>query len=203
MAQRIREIAQDAQIIDGMNVARHYLGDRADACALGGGARQQRRLRPRLVEIFDDRQGLDEDRTVIFERGHEALRLQVEEFRPALLVLAQMPGYLLVAEALEIERDANAERGGRTEIAVKLHERGPLAVAIGNSLNAGRMPSSRPLRSSGTSVHRSGFTKERTSHRSCAMVASLACLRSSPSSRRSRCRRFGPRCDPTTGSAPA
>src|SRR3954454_15204978 len=76
-----------------------------------------------LVEIFNNRQRLDQPFSVDFQRRHQALRVDAEEFRTALVAPPQMHRDTLVIQLFEIERDAHAERGGRTEIAVQLHAR--------------------------------------------------------------------------------
>src|SRR5260370_243930 len=92
---------------------------------------EQGRLRLGLVEIFDDGERLNQHFAIVdLQRRHQALRLQREIIRPALLVLAQMDRRLLVTNALEIERDPHAKGGGGAEIAVELHGGSVLWVAV-------------------------------------------------------------------------
>jgi len=51
MAERLREVAQHAQIVDRMDVAGDELGEPAHACAVGRMTREQRRLGLRLRDI--------------------------------------------------------------------------------------------------------------------------------------------------------
>src|SRR5580704_4386585 len=74
-----------------------------------------------LLEIFDDRQRLDQHLPIGLERRHQALRVDLEKAGLPLIAAAQMDERALVIEPLQIERDAHAERGGGTKIAVELH----------------------------------------------------------------------------------
>ena len=87
-------------------------------------ARQQRRLRMGLVEIFDDGERLGEHFAgVELQRRHPHLRIDRAilglEIVPAFLL--QMDRDRLVGQPLEVERDAHAIGGGRAEIGVELH----------------------------------------------------------------------------------
>ncbi len=78
-----------------------------------------------FIEIFDDRRRLHQDFAVVeHERRHPALRIDRAIFRRVLLaaLLGEMDENLLGRDALEVERDADAERGGRAEVGVVLHE---------------------------------------------------------------------------------
>src|SRR5471030_1463329 len=65
LAELLAEIAQHPQIVDRVDVAGDDLRQSADAGAVAGMARQQRRLAVRLVEILDDRQRLDESLVLV------------------------------------------------------------------------------------------------------------------------------------------
>src|SRR6266542_5028783 len=108
-----------------MDVTGDELRGRAHLRALDEITRQQRRLRVGLVEIFYDGERLGEHFTrVERERRHAHQRID-----RAKLGLAVDPALLLevnrdhvVAEALEVERDAHPVGGGRAEIRIELHD---------------------------------------------------------------------------------
>src|SRR5216684_2494091 len=122
LSQFVAQVAQHAQIVDRVDVARHGLRQAAHPRPASGMAGQQRRLRLDLVEVLDDGERLDQHLAIVrLQRRHQALRLQRKIVRPALLVLAQMDGRLFGRNALEVERDPHAKGGGGAEIAVELH----------------------------------------------------------------------------------
>src|SRR5262249_51260056 len=87
-------------------------------------ARQQRRLRMHLVEIFDDGERLNEHVTGIeLQRRHAHLRVDRAVFRLPVeaALLLQVNGDHLAAQALEVERDAHPVGRGRAKIGIKLH----------------------------------------------------------------------------------
>src|SRR6516165_6570567 len=74
-----------------------------------------------------------------------------------------MHGHLLVGERLQIEGNADAECGGGTEIAVKLHWRGTLTRGASPQSHGWRdAVKGMPLRPLGTCGDRRGFTQEGT-----------------------------------------
>ncbi len=121
VVQRMRQVAQHPKIVDRMNVAGDDLGQRTHPRALGRVARKQRRIGINLVEIFDDRQRLDERPAAIIEGRHQALRVDGEVIGLGLIVSSQMNGRGLVVELLQIEGDADAEGGRGAKIAVEFH----------------------------------------------------------------------------------
>jgi hypothetical protein len=125
-SERLQEIAQHAQIVDRMDVARDRVGNRAHARAARRIGGQERRLGMHLVEIFADRQRLRQHDRAVFERGHEAKRVPGEIVGRPLLVAAQMHEGMLGRQTLQGKRDAHAERRRRTEIAPEFHACGPL-----------------------------------------------------------------------------
>jgi hypothetical protein len=83
--------------------------------ARGRIGRQQRRRRECLVEILDDGERLDQRLTVVErERRHAPLRIDGAKLRAVLLAaaLGEMDRRHLVGDALEVERDPRAVRGG-------------------------------------------------------------------------------------------
>ena len=68
VAQRMRQVAQNPQIVDWVDVASDDFGERAHPCAIGRFPGQQGRIGISLVEIFDDRERLDE-RPAAVHRG--------------------------------------------------------------------------------------------------------------------------------------
>src|SRR5450631_2691406 len=87
-AERCAQIVENAQIVERMNIAGDCKRKRSYPCARQRRARQERRLRVRLLEILDDSERLGECAAVILENRHEALRIQRQKFRPALLAAA-------------------------------------------------------------------------------------------------------------------
>src|SRR5207237_6170584 len=84
--------------------------------------RQQRRLRVDLVQVFHDGHGLVEHVAVVLDQGGDHhLRIDGLEFGGALLPGIEVDVDGVVAEALEVERDAYAERGERAPVSVELH----------------------------------------------------------------------------------
>ena len=107
-----------------MDVAGDHLRERAHLRAFQRVARQQRRLRMDLVEIFDDGERLDQHVAGIeLQRRHPHLRVDRAEFR--LLVeaalLLQVDRDRLVGQALEVERDAYPIGRRRAEIGIEFH----------------------------------------------------------------------------------
>ena len=126
------DVLQRDEVVERMNVASDYLRDGAHFGALERIGRQQRRLRMDLVEIFDDRQRLDQNLTIgQFERRHPHLWIDRAKFRLALMAafLGEMDGHDLIGQAFEIERDAHAVGGGRAEIGIELQGCAPALMA--------------------------------------------------------------------------
>jgi hypothetical protein len=61
---------QYPQIVDRVDVRADEARHAAHDCSRCGRRRQQRRLRPAFIEIFDDRGGLDEDAVLGLEGRH-------------------------------------------------------------------------------------------------------------------------------------
>jgi hypothetical protein len=112
---------QHSQIVERVHLARHRHRHRTHACTRGGVGGKQRRLRILFLEVFDDGERLRDDLPAIIQGGNQTLRIQPEEFRRAMLGIAQMLGDGLVGQRLEVERDAHAERRGAAIIGVQLH----------------------------------------------------------------------------------
>jgi len=76
-----------------------------------------------FFEIFDDRERLREQRTFVFERWHQALRIQGQIGGQLLLatVAHQMHRQLLGRQALQIQGNTDAIGGRRTKVGVELH----------------------------------------------------------------------------------
>ncbi len=64
-AEGVREIAQNPQIVDGVDVAGDNLGEPANPRPVRRVLRQQGRIGICLIEILDDRQGLDQGSAII------------------------------------------------------------------------------------------------------------------------------------------
>src|SRR5271166_2532581 len=121
MAERMGNVAQHPQIIDRMDVAGDNLGERADPSAVSRVLGQQRWFWISLVEILDDRQGLDQCSVAIYQRRHQSLRVDGEIIGLALVIAPQMDRGGFVLEFFQIEGDPDAECGGGSEITVELH----------------------------------------------------------------------------------
>ena len=65
-----------------------------------------------LVEILDDRQGLDQGFAAILKRRDQTLRVDPAVIGLGLIVAAEMDRNAVVGETLEIEGNADAERRG-------------------------------------------------------------------------------------------
>src|SRR5215471_6854785 len=76
-----------------------------------------------LVQIFHDRQRLDENSTVVFQGRYKGLRIDFLICRAELLAATapQMDRNLFIAQAFEIEGDANPIGSGAAKKSVKLH----------------------------------------------------------------------------------
>ena len=76
-----------------------------------------------LVEVLDDGERLRETAPSDLEHRHQALGIQREIGRFALLAAAQMHEAMLGGQAFQVERDAHAVSGGRAKVIVKNHPR--------------------------------------------------------------------------------
>src|SRR5438270_1127781 len=127
-----------------MNVAGDDVSEPTNPCPACRLARQQRRFGICLVEIFEDRQRLDQGVAVRLQRRHQPLRIDRKKAGFPLVATAQMDERALVVESFEVQRDAHAKRGGGAEIAVKLHagalspSRGPAPRNYSAAAVAGR-----------------------------------------------------------------
>jgi hypothetical protein len=124
LTQLVFEIAQRARIVERMDVAGNHLRRRPHLRPFERIARQQRRLGMHLIEIFDDRERLNEHVAGIeLQRRHAHLRVDRAVFR--LLVeaalLEQVDRDHLAAQALEVERDAHPVGRRRAKIGIELH----------------------------------------------------------------------------------
>src|SRR5204862_159125 len=97
------------------------LRERAHMGAVERSHRQQLGPGVNLVQVFDDRERLGQQATAVLERGDEALGVDRLVALFEVLALGQAHARLLVRQALVVERDANAERGGGAEEGVELH----------------------------------------------------------------------------------
>ena len=118
------QVTQRADIVKWMDVAGDDFGDSARLRPRDRILRQQRRLRMRLVEIFDDGERLDQHVAGRHNQSrHAHLRVDGAEFGPPVMAafLDQVHRHRLVGEALEIERDAHAISRRRAEIRIEFH----------------------------------------------------------------------------------
>ena len=117
----MRQVAQDPQIVDWMNIASDNLGERTHPRAIRGIPRQKWRIGVGLIEIFDDCQRLNQSSLTVLQGRHQALGVDGQIIGLDLVIAPQMDGHGLVVELFQIEGDADAERGRGTKIAVELH----------------------------------------------------------------------------------
>ena len=100
-----------------------HLRECANSRALHRIAWQERGLRMNLIEKFDDGKRLDEHFAGIeLERRDAHLRVDAAVFGAPLLAAfpEEVNGHDLIAQSLEVERDANPVRGGRAKIGIQL-----------------------------------------------------------------------------------
>ena len=123
----VLEILAHPRHQEGMGIAGDDLGKRAHPRPRPRILRQQRRLRMRLVEVFHDRQRLEQHRAVaVDQRGDQHLRVHLAERLLALPALDQVDIDDLVGhDALEVERDAHPESGERAPERKQLHGEPP------------------------------------------------------------------------------
>jgi hypothetical protein len=118
------EIVAHAWHDQGMGIAGDDHGERAHARPIRRLTRQQRRIGPDLIEVFQDRDRLEQRApAVIDERRDQHLRIDGAEVRLVLLPLHQIDVDDLGGKTLEVQRDADAERRQRTPEGIKLHDR--------------------------------------------------------------------------------
>src|SRR5262249_42524194 len=124
LAHSVFQISKRRGIVEWVNIAGDQLGERADTGASDRIFRQQRRLRMRFIEGFNDGKRLDQH--LVFrsnKKPHAHLRINRSKSRQLIVtaVLDQVNRQRLVADALEIKGDAHAICRGRTEKGIKLH----------------------------------------------------------------------------------
>ena len=111
-----------------MDLAGDVERDRAHAGAAERVGGQQRRLGDGLVEVLDDRERLRDRRrraalgVVDDERRHQLRRRDGAKRRRELLVLDEVDRQVVVVEPLQRQRDPDAVRRRRAEVAVELHD---------------------------------------------------------------------------------
>src|SRR5690606_9386571 len=119
-----------AQVVQRMDLTGHDLGQRAHAGAVARRGRKQGRLRPHLVEVFEDGQRLAQVAVAVLQHRHQLLRIEPGEVRRVLLTAAahQVHRGDVVLQALEVEPDAHAIGGAGTP--VRVQAQGAVAVAV-------------------------------------------------------------------------
>ena len=130
LSKLIFEIREHAGIVERVNVASNKARDSAHLRAEYGAERQEGRIGIGLVEIFEDRRRLDEDRAADIQSRDTMLRIDRPVLWIALFALQQIDRDRLVGDALEIERDVDAVSGGGAKIGVKLHRNTSVSGAM-------------------------------------------------------------------------
>jgi hypothetical protein len=121
VAQPPVQATQNPQIVERVDIAGDDLGERANPRPIRRPVGQEGRFGMGFVEIFDDRQRLNEDLPAVLDGGDEALGVEGEIGGLFLIAAAPMDKRALIGKAFEIEGDADAERGRRAKEGVKLH----------------------------------------------------------------------------------
>src|SRR5580658_4144564 len=111
LAERRTQIVERPQIVEWVDVAGYMQRKRAHLRARERIARQQRRLRVRVLEIFEDCERLAEHMVAVQQHRNQFLRIE----------RAQLHQLLLPGDALEVECNAHPVGGGAAEITVELH----------------------------------------------------------------------------------
>ena len=77
------EVLQHAQVVERVDVAGDQLRQRAHALAIARGSRQQRRIGPHFVEVFEDRQRLPQHAVAMLQHRHQLCGLAARYARCA------------------------------------------------------------------------------------------------------------------------
>src|SRR5712691_9410157 len=85
--------------------------------------RQERRLGVFLLEVFEDRERLEQLGRAVGQRRHHHLRIDRAVLRRELVATLQMEEHILALQPLQVERDAHAETRLRAIIGIELHRR--------------------------------------------------------------------------------
>src|SRR5262249_12500238 len=121
------QMLQNPQVVEWMDLGRDELRERAHPRAGQRVARHQPGLRVRLVEILDDGERLTEARAVVeLERRQQRLRIDLGIGAAAVLAFREVDEHGLVLQALQVQRDANAERRRAAEVRVELQSAGTI-----------------------------------------------------------------------------
>ena len=112
-AELVLEVFEHPEIVQRVEVAGDHLGQRPDPAPRRRALGQEGRRRMGLVEVFEDRHGLDQCGVAIFEHRHQLLRIEgregVGELRAA--ILQQVHRGALGHDPLEVQADTDAEAG--------------------------------------------------------------------------------------------
>src|SRR5262249_37926444 len=132
LTELVLEVAQRRKIVERMDVAGDELRGSAHLRPLDRVMWQERGLRMDLVDIFDDGERLGEH----FPGVERECRYPHQRFDRPVFGLAVDPSLLLqvdrnhvVAEPLEVERDAHPVGGGRTKIRIELPGAAPALIS--------------------------------------------------------------------------
>ncbi len=124
-AHRAFQVLQHAQVGDRVRVAGNGLRQRAHAGAAHRILRQQRHQRVHFLQVLDDGQRLRQHDAVVFQRRHQAGRVDRAVGRRQLLatVAQQVHRHGIVSQAFQVQRNADAVGGRTAEVGVELHAR--------------------------------------------------------------------------------
>ncbi len=93
--------------------------------------RQERRLGVFLLEVFEDRERLEQPRPAVDQRRHHHLRVDRAVLWRELVAALQMEVHIVAAEPFKVERDAHAETRLRAVIGIELHRRPLVRIPAG------------------------------------------------------------------------
>ena len=82
-----------------------------------------------LVEIFGDDGGIDDDGAVMVERGHDAIRIELEIVGLELVAFEQIELHLVERQLFGVEHEAHPLAAGRLRRVVELEGHGVLLPA--------------------------------------------------------------------------
>src|SRR5215471_8807676 len=132
LAHGVFQITQRAGIVQRVNIAGNQLGEPAHTGARDRVLWQKWGLRMRFVEIFDDGERLDQNVAALGDQDRYAhLRIDRAELRQFVVaaILDQMNRRRVVADALQIQRNAHAVGRRGAEKGIKFHRSLTLSLA--------------------------------------------------------------------------
>src|SRR5512139_3693548 len=112
---------------------RHFIDEMhegAHACALNRILRREAVARLDLVEVFDDDRRIDDDCTIVIERGHDPIGIELEVVRLELIALKQVQLHFVERQLLGIEDKTDTLAAGRLWRVIKLESHEELLTPL-------------------------------------------------------------------------